>query len=136
MQRVNHPNFGYLYDTFHANIEEKNLARRDRDDDRRPSTTSTSPRTTAARPAPATSTWPRRSRALKRSATTAGWSIEAFGSALPDLAAATKVWRPLFDRPEDVYEGAYRLMRDGVAASRKHGLTGRIEQEWKWDSPQ
>ena len=35
-----------------------------------------------------------------------GWmTVEAFGSALPDLAAATKIWRPLFDSPEAVYEG-------------------------------
>ena len=40
-------------------------------------------------------------------------TVEAFGSALPDLAAATKIWRPLFDSPQSVYEGAYRLMRDG-----------------------
>ena len=43
-----------------------------------------------------------------------GWmTVEAFGSAPPDLAAATKIWRPLFDSPEAVYEGAYRLMREG-----------------------
>ena len=47
-----------------------------------------------------------------------GWmTVEAFGSALPDLAAATKIWRPLFDRPEDVYEQGYRLMRDGWDAA-------------------
>jgi D-psicose/D-tagatose/L-ribulose 3-epimerase len=42
-----------------------------------------------------------------------GWlTVEAFGQALPDLAAATKVWRPLFVSPEDVYQGAFRLMRE------------------------
>ena len=47
----------------------------------------------------------------------AGWdnwlTVEAFGSALPDLAAATKIWRPLFAKESDVYEGGYRLMREG-----------------------
>ena len=38
-------------------------------------------------------------------------TVEAFGQALPDLAAATKVWRPLFVMPEDVYAGAFRLMK-------------------------
>lgn len=43
-----------------------------------------------------------------------GWmTVEAFGSALPDLAAATKIWRPLFASEADVYEGAFRLMREG-----------------------
>jgi D-psicose/D-tagatose/L-ribulose 3-epimerase len=42
-------------------------------------------------------------------------TVEAFGQALPDLAAATKVWRPLFVMPEDVYAGAFRLMKEGWA---------------------
>jgi D-psicose/D-tagatose/L-ribulose 3-epimerase len=47
-----------------------------------------------------------------------GWmTVEAFGSALSDLAAATKIWRPLFDTPEAVYQNAYRLMRDGWDAA-------------------
>ena len=33
-------------------------------------------------------------------------TIEAFGSALPDLAAATKIWRPLFASEADVYRRA------------------------------
>ena len=40
-------------------------------------------------------------------------TIEAFGTALPALAAATKVWRPLF--PD-----AMGLCRDGLAFMRKH----------------
>ena len=33
-----------------------------------------------------------------------GWlTIEAFGRALPDLAAATRIWRDLFPSAEDVY---------------------------------
>ena len=41
-----------------------------------------------------------------------GWiTIEAFGSALPDLAAATKVWRPLFARESDVYREGLALIR-------------------------
>ena len=49
-----------------------------------------------------------------------GWmTIEAFGSALPDLAAATKIWRPLFARPEDVYEKGFVLMRDGWAKAAR-----------------
>ena len=42
-------------------------------------------------------------------------TIEAFGSALPDLAAATRVWRPLFERESDVYSGGLALIRRGTA---------------------
>ena len=72
--------------------------RRDRAEPARTSTTSTCRRTTAAR----------RARAMSRSATDAealkqggyeGWFvIEAFGRALPALAAATRVWRDFFPR--------------------------------------
>jgi D-psicose/D-tagatose/L-ribulose 3-epimerase len=45
-----------------------------------------------------------------------GWiTIEAFGGALPDLAAATRVWRPLFEREEDVYRGGLALIRAGTS---------------------
>ena len=45
-----------------------------------------------------------------------GWlTVESFGSALPDLAAATKIWRPLFGSESDVVNGAIELMREGWA---------------------
>ena len=41
-----------------------------------------------------------------------GWlTIEAFGRALPDLAAATKVWRDFAESPEAVYREGYRHIR-------------------------
>ena len=41
-----------------------------------------------------------------------GWfTIEAFGQALPDLAAATRVWRPLFDSDHEVVEAGARVIR-------------------------
>ena len=38
--------------------------------------------------------------------------IEAFGRALPDLAAATRVWRDFFPDPSEVYEFGYQYIRD------------------------
>jgi D-psicose/D-tagatose/L-ribulose 3-epimerase len=40
--------------------------------------------------------------------------IEAFGRALPDLAAATRVWRDLFNQPEDVYHDGLAFIRNGL----------------------
>ena len=41
-----------------------------------------------------------------------GWMvIEAFGRALPDLAAATKVWRDLFPSDVEVYTQGLRFMK-------------------------
>ncbi|MEO6079838.1 MAG: sugar phosphate isomerase/epimerase [Steroidobacteraceae bacterium] len=42
-----------------------------------------------------------------------GWlTIEAFGRAVPELAAATRVWRDFFPNPEEVYCEGYRYIRN------------------------
>jgi len=112
VNRVDEPNYGYLYDTFHFNIEEKSLPE--------------AIRVTASainhvhisendRGIPGTGhvDFEAVFDALKESKYDGWLTVEAFGQALPDLAAATKVWRPLFAVPEDVYQGAFRLMRGG-----------------------
>ena len=63
--------------------------------------------------APGTSTTPPRS-ARRSDAGYDGWfTVEAFGQALPDLAAATRIWRPLFDSEDEVVEAGARVIRDG-----------------------
>ena len=114
VEAVGEPNYGFLYDTFHSNIEEKNQAR--------------SIHATAGafnhvhisendRGVPGTGPIDFASvfKALKQVGYDGWITVEAFGSALPGLAAATRVWRPLFDKPEDVYLGAIKLMKEGWA---------------------
>jgi D-psicose/D-tagatose/L-ribulose 3-epimerase len=111
---VAEPNYGYLYDTFHFNIEEKNLTDAIR---------ATAPAINHVhisendRGTPGTGhvDFAAVFGALKGSGYDGWLTVEAFGQALPDLAAATKVWRPLFVMPEDVYAGAFRLMKEGWA---------------------
>ena len=44
-----------------------------------------------------------------------GWlTIEAFGRALPDLAAATRVWRDFFPSKEEVYEEGYKFIKNNL----------------------
>ena len=69
---VEHPNCRMMYDTFHANIEEKSIPEAIRSLHGLHRARATSRKTTAARPARGTSTGPRRSTRSKRSATTAG----------------------------------------------------------------
>ena len=75
---------------------------------------STSRRTTAASRAPARSTGTASSAASKQSGYDGYLTIEAFGRALPALAAATKVWRDLFPDPMG-------LCRDGLAFIKSRG---------------
>ena len=109
-QQVNRPNYGYLADTFHANIEEADPVA---------AFTATLPRishfhvsenhrgipgTGHAAIIPAL-------KALK-SANYDHWiSVEAFGQALPDIAAATKIWRPLFTSETQLVTDAITLIR-------------------------
>jgi len=45
-----------------------------------------------------------------------GWlTVESFGDALPNLAAATKIWRPLFDSPDQVATEGLAFMKRKVA---------------------
>jgi len=36
--------------------------------------------------------------------------VEAFGNSLPNLAAATKIWRKLFDNEEQLASDAYAFL--------------------------
>lgn len=110
VQRVNHPNFRTMYDTFHAHIEEKNQASAIRqvapvlghvhisENDR-------------GTPGTGQVAWDTAFKAL-REVRYDGWLvIEAFGRALPALAAATKVWRDLFPNAEQVYNNGLAFIK-------------------------
>lgn len=115
VKAVDHPNFRTMYDTFHANIEEKSQA--------------SAIRTVAPvlahvhisendRGTPGTGqvNWDSAFGALKEIRYDGWMVIEAFGRALPDLAAATKVWRDLFPSPDEVYTKGLAFMKQRVAA--------------------
>jgi D-psicose/D-tagatose/L-ribulose 3-epimerase len=110
VKAVNHPNFRTMYDTFHAHIEEKDQAAAIRtvapvlghvhisENDR-------------GTPGTGQVNWDSAFGALKEVGYDGWVTIEAFGRALPDLAAATKVWRDLFPSPEDVYTNGLAFIR-------------------------
>jgi D-psicose/D-tagatose/L-ribulose 3-epimerase len=110
VKRVNKPNYGVLYDTFHANIEEKDpigcigsymdmvkhvhISENDR-----------------GTPGKGHIDFSGTFKAL-RSGGYDGWMvIEAFGRALPDLAAATRVWRDFFPSADEVYTEGLKLIK-------------------------
>lgn len=112
-ERVGTRGIGILYDTFHAHIEEKdpiaalralhvsgNLAHVHISENDRGT--------------------PGRGHAKIRETITTlknigydGWlTIEAFGRGVPDLAAATRVWRDFFTSEEEVYTEGFDLIRE------------------------
>lgn len=114
VKRVDEPNYGYLYDTFHFHIEEKNQPASIRNTIKAINHVHISENDRGT-PGSGQIDFASIFKALKSSGYDGWLTVEAFGSALPDLAAATKIWRPLFDKPEDVYQGAFKLMREGWA---------------------
>jgi D-psicose/D-tagatose/L-ribulose 3-epimerase len=117
VRQVDHPHFRMMYDTFHANIEEKQVG---------PTIAGVADSVVHVhvsendRGTPGTGhvPWDETFRAL-RQVKYDGWLvIEAFGRALPDLAAATRVWRDLFPSAEEVYTQGLRFLKEKWAAAR------------------
>jgi D-psicose/D-tagatose/L-ribulose 3-epimerase len=107
VREVNHPSLRMMYDSFHAHIEEKDQGR---------AIASCAAETIHVhvsendRGIPGTGQvdWDGYFAGLKQSGYNGYYTIEAFGRALPALAAATRVWR-------DLFPDAMGLCRDGLA---------------------
>ena len=110
VKRVNHPHFRMMYDTFHANIEEKAIG---------PTIESIAgsfihvhiSENDRGTPGTGHVHFDETFRALRKVGYDGWMVIEAFGRALPDLAAATRVWRDLFPTPEEVYTKGLALIK-------------------------
>ncbi len=110
VKKVDNPMVGVLYDTFHANIEEKDpvgvigkyidsinhihISENDR-----------------GTPGEGHIDWPATFKAIRSSGYDDWLVIEAFGRALPDLAAATRVWRDFFPSREHAYTKGLEFIR-------------------------
>jgi D-psicose/D-tagatose/L-ribulose 3-epimerase len=114
VQAVGEPNYGYLFDTFHSNIEDNDVPALIGETIKTINHVHISENNRGV-PGAGHIDFQSVFNALKRSGYDGWMTIESFGAAMPDLAAATKIWRPIFDRYEDVYEKGFALMRDGWA---------------------
>ncbi len=111
VQEVNHPSCRMMYDTFHANIEEKNVAQAIQtcqefmvhvhisENDR-------------STPGTGLVAWKESFDTLAKVGYDGWLMIEAFGLALPALAAATKIWRKMYQSEE-------QLAKDGLDFMKK-----------------
>jgi D-psicose/D-tagatose/L-ribulose 3-epimerase len=110
---VNHPNCMMMYDTFHANIEEKNV---------RKAITGCAKYTAhvhisendRSTPGQGDIKWDETFAALKETGYDGWLTVEAFGMALPAIAAATKIWRRMYESEEQLASDALAFMRKGM----------------------
>lgn len=114
VRRVDHPNLRMMYDTFHVNIEEKDplgaidefhpwiahvhISENDR-----------------GTPGRGHTPIPESIRKIRAHGYDGWFTIEAFGRALPALAAATRCWRDFSGSPEEVYTEGLKIIRDSAA---------------------
>lgn len=116
LHAINHPNIRAMYDTFHANIEEADpvaALTRHKDlvhhihiseNDR-------------GVPGRGNIPWAETFAAIRQIGYDDWLTIEAFGRGLPDLAAATKVWRDFAESPEAVYRDGYQHIRTSLSTA-------------------
>ena len=117
VQAVDHPHVRMMYDTFHANIEEKNLTA---------AIHAAAPWTVLVhisendRSIPGTGHvhWDESFDALKAAGYDGWMVVEAFGLALPGIVAATKIWRKMFPSED-------QLATDSLAFMKKH-----VQRRW------
>jgi D-psicose/D-tagatose/L-ribulose 3-epimerase len=116
VKRVGAPNVGLLYDTFHANIEEKDAIGAIRKHGRQIRHFHCSANDRGI-PGQDHIPWLESFRSL-RSINYDGWLvIEAFGRALPGLAAATRIWRDMFPSSDAVIKQGIPFVRQTWEAS-------------------
>ena len=110
-REVNHSHLKMMYDTFHANIEEKNIgaAVKSCADQLVHVHISENDRST---PGEGGVNWDASFAALKEAKYNGWLMIEAFGLALPDLAAATKIWRKMFPSEEHLATKGLAFMKE------------------------
>lgn len=102
---------GILYDTFHANIEEKDPVGAIEQAGERivHFHVSENDRST---PGAGHIPWAWTFAALKTNGYEGALTVEAFGRAMPEVAAATSIWRPMFESDRTLAEDACKFIRD------------------------
>jgi D-psicose/D-tagatose/L-ribulose 3-epimerase len=113
VREVDHPNCRMMYDTFHSNIEEKNIAAaiRSCQDVLTHVHISENDRST---PGTGNVNWQENFDTLMEVGYDGWMVVEAFGLALPEIAAATKIWRRMYDSEEQLARDALAFMKQQV----------------------
>jgi D-psicose/D-tagatose/L-ribulose 3-epimerase len=111
---IDHPNVGILFDTFHANIEEKDVAAALRLTARHLKHVHTCENDRGI-PGTGHVDWPGVFRALRETRYDGYLTIESFGFALGALSAAASIWRDIAPTPESIAFEGVEFLKRGMA---------------------
>jgi len=114
---VNHPSCGMMYDTFHANIEEKNVADAIRGCAKHTAHVHISENDRST-PGQGNVRWKETFDAFAETGYDGWMVVEAFGLALPAIAAATKIWRRMYKTEDQLARDALAFMKSEVTKRR------------------
>lgn len=117
LDEVDHPHVKAMYDTFHSNIEEKDPVAAIKTIKRHMIHVHISENDRGT-PGKGHVPWAATYRALRAAKYDDFITIEAFGRAMPALAAATRVWRDFFPTRESVYRDGLKQMQQGWARAK------------------
>jgi D-psicose/D-tagatose/L-ribulose 3-epimerase len=110
---INHPKVGILFDTFHANIEEKDIAQGYRTVARHLKHVHTCENDRGI-PGTGHIEWPEVFQTL-REIHYDGWlTIESFGFALGEISAAASIWRDLAPTPDSIAFEGVKFLRANI----------------------
>jgi D-psicose/D-tagatose/L-ribulose 3-epimerase len=114
VREVNHPACRMMYDTFHSNIEEKDIVGtlQEIQDVVCHIHISENDRST---PGAGNVNWEKNFSGIGKIGYDGWLVIEAFGMALPELAAATRIWRRMFDNELKLAQEGLAFMKSQVA---------------------
>ncbi len=111
---IDHPNVGILFDTFHANIEEKDVAAALRSTARHLKHVHSCENDRGI-PGTGHVDWPGVFRTLHEIRYDEYLTIESFGFALGALSAAASIWRDIAPTPESIAFEGVEFLKRGVA---------------------
>lgn len=113
---INHPNVGILFDTFHANIEEKDIGQAYRTVGRYLKHVHTCENDRGI-PGSGHVEWPAVFAAL-RDINYDGWlTIESFGFAIGEISAAAAIWRDLASSPDVIAWDGLKFLKQNMATA-------------------
>lgn len=111
IEEVNHPSIRMMFDSFHANIEEKDIYKSAKSCGKHLAHVHISENDRGV-PGSGQVAWNELFKALKELKYKRWLTIESFGQAVPEIAAAAAIWRPLFKDPEEVGKKGLKFLKE------------------------